>query len=47
MKLLIQIRQDARRDKNFALADAVRKGLIQTGVTLEDRADGTTWRKAD
>jgi cysteinyl-tRNA synthetase len=45
MKLLIEIRANARKDKNFALADAVRKGLEQINVTLEDRADGTIWRK--
>jgi cysteinyl-tRNA synthetase len=45
MKLLITLRQDARRDKNFALADHIRKGLTAIGVTLEDRADGTVWRK--
>jgi len=45
MQLLIQLRQQARRDKNFALADAVRKGLTEAGVTLEDRADGTVWRR--
>jgi cysteinyl-tRNA synthetase len=45
MKLLIQIRADARQSKNFALADSVRKGLEAIGVTLEDRAEGTIWRK--
>src|SRR5688572_14377307 len=45
MKLLIELRATARQDKNFALADAVRKGLEAIGVTLEDRADGTIWRK--
>jgi cysteinyl-tRNA synthetase len=45
MKLLIQLRNDARKTKNFPLADAVRNGLTALGVTLEDRADGTTWRK--
>jgi cysteinyl-tRNA synthetase len=45
MSLLIQIRNDARRNKNFAMADAVRDGLKRIGVTLEDRAEGTTWRK--
>ena len=45
MKLLIEIRAGARRDKNFALADSVRKGLEAIGVTLEDRGDGTIWRK--
>ncbi len=45
MKLLIEIRANARKDKNFALADTVRKGLEQINVTLEDRADGTIWRR--
>jgi cysteinyl-tRNA synthetase len=45
MKLLITLRNDARKNKNFPLADAVRKGLTDLGVTLEDRADGTGWRK--
>jgi cysteinyl-tRNA synthetase len=45
MKLLIDIRATARKDKNFALADSVRKGLEAIGVTLEDRPDGTIWRK--
>jgi len=45
MRLLIDIRADARKDKNFALADSVRKGLAAIGVTLEDRPDGTIWRK--
>jgi len=45
MKMLIDIRASARKDKNFALADTVRKGLESIGVTLEDRADGTLWRK--
>jgi cysteinyl-tRNA synthetase len=45
MELLIQLRQDARRDKNFAIADGIRDGLGKIGVTLEDRTDGTIWRK--
>ena len=45
MALVIRLRNDARRDKNFALADAIRNGLAEIGVTLEDRPDGTTWRK--
>src|SRR2546423_1854360 len=45
MKLLIEIRARAREEKNFALADQVRKGLEAIGVTLEDRQDGTIWRK--
>ena len=45
MELLIRLRQEARASKNFALADSIRKGLTEIGVTLEDRADGTGWRQ--
>jgi cysteinyl-tRNA synthetase len=45
MDLLIRLRQEARAQKNFAMADAIRKGLADLGVTLEDRPDGTVWRK--
>ncbi|HEX2973927.1 MAG TPA: DALR domain-containing protein, partial [Tepidisphaeraceae bacterium] len=45
MQLFIRLRQEARKSKNFALADGIRKGLTEIGVTLEDRADGTLWRK--
>ena len=45
MKLLIDVRQQARESKNFATADAIRKGSTAIGVTREDRADGTLWRK--
>jgi cysteinyl-tRNA synthetase len=45
MKLLIQLRNDARQSKNFAIADAVRNGLKELGITLEDRPSGTGWRK--
>jgi len=45
MQLLIQIRNDARKNKNFALADQVRNGLTAIGIKLEDRPDGTGWRK--
>ncbi|MGA2582354.1 MAG: cysteine--tRNA ligase [Tepidisphaeraceae bacterium] len=45
MQLLIQVRNDARKSKNFAMADAVRNGLTKLGITLEDRPDGTGWRK--
>src|SRR3954453_11735520 len=41
MDLLIKLRQEARASKNFALADRIRDGLAQIGITLEDRADGT------
>ena len=42
--LLIDIRARLRKEKNFALADEIRKRLSDLGVTLEDRPDGTRWR---
>ncbi|MCG3179622.1 MAG: Cysteine--tRNA ligase [Phycisphaerae bacterium] len=45
MKLFIELRQQARAGKNFALADNIRDRLAEIGVVLEDRSDGTIWRK--
>ena len=42
---LIAERQAARRDKNFARADEIRKSLESEDILLEDGAAGTTWRK--
>ncbi len=43
MQLVIDLRAEARANKNFATADAVRDGLVPTGIVLEDRAVGTEW----
>ncbi len=44
MQLLIDLRAEARKGKNFALADQIRQRLGQLNVTLEDRPGGTGWR---
>jgi cysteinyl-tRNA synthetase len=45
MEQLIQMRADARKAKNFAVADQIRKRLAELNVTLEDRPGGKTdWR---
>ena len=44
IELLIDLRKQARTQKNFALADEIRKRLVELSVTLEDRPDGTTWK---
>ncbi len=42
---LIAARAAARKAKNFAEADRVRKELEDAGVVLEDSAKGTIWRR--
>jgi len=44
MQLLIDLRNEARKAKNFAQADQIRKRLTELGVTIEDRPGGTGWR---
>jgi cysteinyl-tRNA synthetase len=45
MKVLIAVRKEAREAKTFAIADSIRNHLTAIGVTLEDRPEGTVWRK--
>ncbi len=42
--LLVELRTDARKRKDFATADRIRQALGDMGITLEDRKDGTGWR---
>ena len=44
IQILIDLRNQARKSKNFAESDRIRDELAKVGVTLEDRADGTIWR---
>jgi cysteinyl-tRNA synthetase len=44
MELMIALRAEARANKNFEIADRIRDGLAELGITIEDRKDGTGWR---
>ena len=46
IEALIQKRADARKAKDFATADAVRKELADKGVIIEDTPAGTQWKRA-
>lgn len=47
IETLIQQRADAKKAKDFAGADAIRKSLFDSGIVLEDTRQGTVWRRAD
>jgi len=43
---LINERNEARRSKNFSLADTIRETLREKGIEIEDTDKGTIWRKS-
>ncbi|HMQ30174.1 MAG TPA: cysteine--tRNA ligase [Chloroflexaceae bacterium] len=44
VELLIEVRAELRKARQFALADMVRARLADLGVTLEDGPQGTRWK---
>lgn len=44
VNILIEQRNEARRQKDFGRADGLRDKLDEIGIVLEDKPDGTTWR---
>ncbi|WP_286311272.1 cysteine--tRNA ligase [Romboutsia ilealis] len=43
---LIQKRADAKKNKDFKLADDIRQELLDKGIVLEDTRQGTKWKRA-
>lgn len=42
---LVEERNNAKRNKNFARADEIRADLLARGIVLEDSREGTKWRR--
>ena len=45
MQIVLGIRTDLRKEKNFALSDKIRDDLKDHGLTLKDTPEGPTWQK--
>lgn len=43
---LVNMREDARKAKDYAEADRIRKTLAENGVVVEDTPGGAVWRKS-
>ena len=44
IELLIQLRDNLRKAKQWQLADEVRAGLASLGINLEDKSSSTAWK---
>jgi cysteinyl-tRNA synthetase len=44
IRLLVDLRATARKNKDYATGDAIRNRLAEIGVILEDRPEGTAWK---
>ncbi len=48
VKIFIELRKEARTNKDFATSDKIRNDLLAAGIQLKDEKDGTTiWTKAE
>lgn len=45
MELILDVRQEVRTQKLWALSDRIREGLSRLGIVLEDKKDGTSWKR--
>ena len=45
MKIIIDLRQDAKDKKEWAASDKIRNELKNAGIVLKDMKDGVEWEK--
>ncbi|MBF0590384.1 MAG: cysteine--tRNA ligase, partial [Magnetococcales bacterium] len=46
IETLIEARQQARNNRDFAESDRIRDALTAQGITLQDGPEGTVWRRS-
>lgn len=44
IQVIVQLRQEMRREKNYAVADRLREALAAGGLIIEDTPEGVKWR---
>ncbi len=43
VEMLLAMRAEAKANKNWALSDQIRDGLVEVGIRVKDRKDGCDW----
>ena len=43
MEMLLEMRKEAKAQKDFAKSDAIRDNLAKLGVVVKDTKEGTEW----
>ena len=43
MEILLELRAEARKNKDFALSDKIRDELLDAGIEIKDTKDGVSW----
>ncbi|MER3554942.1 MAG: cysteine--tRNA ligase [Meiothermus sp.] len=44
VKMLLNVREEARQNRNFKLSDQIRDRLVELGVQVEDTREGPKWK---
>jgi cysteinyl-tRNA synthetase len=44
INLIVEVRQDLRKQRNFEISDKIRNRLKEIGIILEDTKEGTKWK---
>ena len=45
MQIILRIRADLRKEKNFTMSDKIRDDLQENGIILKDTPEGSVWQK--
>ena len=45
MSILLDLRAEARKNKDFALSDRIRDKLLDAGIEIKDTKEGASWSK--
>ncbi len=43
VEMILEMRATAKAEKNWALSDSIRDGLVKAGIRVKDRKDGVDW----